>query len=63
MRLVNIRYTNNGGQLTYSINIAGISNATPEMNIQGNTTSIVDGDATPQLLIGLITILHLLVLG
>lgn len=44
---VRVNYTNNGGALTYTFAIKGISAAKPEIDIEGNTTSIVDGDITP----------------
>jgi hypothetical protein len=46
---VTVRYTNNGGTLTYNFAIKGISLSAPEINIQGNATTIVDGDLTPSI--------------
>lgn len=47
---ITVRYTNGGGILTYNFAIRGISAMNPEINIQGNTTSITDGDATPTII-------------
>ncbi|MES2544424.1 MAG: choice-of-anchor D domain-containing protein [Bacteroidota bacterium] len=44
---VTIRYTNNGGQLTHTYAIRGVSAGVPEIDILGNGSSIVDGDITP----------------
>ncbi len=46
---VTVNYTNNGGALTYTFAIRGTSSSTTEIDIQGNTTSIPDEDATPSL--------------
>ena len=44
---VTVRYTNNLLSYTYTFSIRGTSALAPEINIQGNGASIVDGDTTP----------------
>jgi hypothetical protein len=44
---VTVRYTNNAGILTYVYDIRGNAISQPEIDIQGNGFSIVDGDVTP----------------
>ena len=44
---ITVTYTNNGGELTYRFAIKGTSISAPEMNVLGNTFSIVDNDVTP----------------
>ena len=46
---VTVRYTNNAGILTYVYDIRGNAMSQPEMDIQGNGYSIVDGDVTPSI--------------
>ena len=46
---ITVRYTNNAGTLTYVYAIKGNAVSLPEIDIQGNANSIVDGDITPSL--------------
>lgn len=46
---ISVRYTNNAGTLTYNYVIRGNAILQPEIDIQGNANSIVDGDITPSL--------------
>ena len=47
--IITVRYTNNGGTLTYVYAIRGNAVSLPEMDVQGNANSIVDGDITPSI--------------
>ena len=47
---VTVRYTNNAGVLTYVYAIRGNAVSQPEMDVQGNANSIVDGDITPSII-------------
>ena len=47
---ITVRYTNNAGVLTYVYAIRGNAVAMPEMDVQGNANSIVDGDITPSII-------------
>lgn len=47
---ITVRYTNNGGTLTYVYAIRGTAVSVPEMDVQGNGNSIVDGDITPTII-------------
>jgi hypothetical protein len=47
---ITVRYTNNGGTLTYVYAIRGNAIAAPEIDIQGNGNSIVNGDTTPSII-------------
>lgn len=47
---ITVRYTNNGGVLTYVYAIRGNAISAPEMDVQGNANSIVDGDVTPSII-------------
>ncbi|WP_329805902.1 choice-of-anchor D domain-containing protein [Flavobacterium facile] len=46
---ITVRYTNNGGALTYVYAIRGNAISAPEMDVRGNGNSIVDGDITPSI--------------
>jgi hypothetical protein len=47
---ITVRYTNNGGTLTYVYAIRGNAVSLPEMDVRGNGNSIVDGDITPSII-------------
>lgn len=47
---ITVRYTNNGGTLTYVYAVRGTAVSIPEIDIQGNGNSIVDGDTTPTII-------------
>ena len=47
---ITVRYTNNAGTLTYVYAIRGNAVSLPEIDVQGNTNSIVDGDTTPSII-------------
>lgn len=47
---VTVRYANNGTTLTYVYAIRGTAVSSPEMDVQGNANSIVDGDITPTII-------------
>lgn len=47
---ITVRYTNNAGTLTYVYAISGNAVSMPEMDVQGNGNSIVDGDTTPSII-------------
>lgn len=47
---ITVRYTNNGGTLTYVYDIRGTAVSMPEIDVQGNGNSIVDGDITPTII-------------
>lgn len=47
---ITVRYTNNAGVLTYVYAIRGNAVSQPEMDVQGNANSIVDGDITPSII-------------
>lgn len=47
---ITVRYTNNGGTLTYVYAIRGNAVSIPEIDVQGNGNSIVDGDISPTII-------------
>lgn len=47
---ITVRYTNNAGVLTYVYAIRGNAVSQPEIDVQGNANSIVDGDSTPSVI-------------
>lgn len=47
---ITVRYTNNAGTLTYVYAIRGNAVSLPEIDIQGNGNSIVDGDVSPSII-------------
>lgn len=47
---VTVRYTNNAGVLTYVYAIRGTAVSQPEIDVQGNANSIVNGDITPSII-------------
>lgn len=47
---ITVRYTNNAGTLSYVYAIRGNAISAPEMDVQGNGNSIVDGDITPSII-------------